>query len=121
MRDHFDFNQPINREEDNTYITVAQMKFFLNRDFGLEKFKCRDEEFVEYYNVCRVYNLVSDLMEKNEDAAIMYWDEKKEVVSMGFPTDGMVAKALSGIEPSLSLDDDPFDEDDYEHLGPYNG
>ena len=113
-----DWNKPLNREEDNTYITAAQMKFFLNRDFGLEKFKCRDAEFVDYYSLCRIYNLVSDIMEKDEDAAIMYWDEKKEVVSMGFPTDGVVAKALSSIEPTLKLEDDPFDEEDYDYLGP---
>jgi len=111
MHDHFDFNQPVNREDDNTYITVAQMKFFFNRDYGKEKFQCRDEEFIEYYNLCRVYNLVSDLMENDEDAAIMYWDEKKEVVSMGFPTDGTVAKALSGIEPHATFDSHDEGED----------
>ena len=116
MHDHFDFNQPVNREDDNTYITVAQMKFFFNREYGKEKFQCRDEEFIEYYNLCRVYNLVSDLMENDEDAAIMYWDEKKELVSMGFPTDGVVAKALSGIEPHATFEVDD-EGDDFDYLG----
>ena len=105
-----DFSEPLNEEPDGTYITLGQMQFFLNRTDGQEKFKKGHEEFFEYYNLCRVYNLVSDIMKEEPEAAIMYWDPKKDIVSMGFPTDGTVAKALSGIQESGIYEED--DEDD---------
>ena len=105
----FDFNEPLNEEPDGTYITIGQMQFFLNRPDGKEKFKTGHEDFLEYYNLCRVYNLVSDIMKKEPKAAIMYWDDKQKIVSMGFPTDGTVAKALSGLEQSAMTE---FDDDD---------
>ena len=115
MRNKFDFGEPLNEEPDGTYITAGQMQFFLNREDGIEKFKTGHEEFLEFYNLCRVYNLVSNIMEIEPEAAIMYWDEKKQVVSMGFPTDGTVSKALSGISPQsiLAEEDDDEDEDEF--------
>ena len=111
----FEFNdEPLNKEPDGTYITVAQMQFFLNREEGKKKFETGHEDFFEYYNLCRVYNLVSVIMEKEPEAAIMYWDNKKEIVSMGFPTDGTVAKALSGLESSaMTQEDDDEDDDEF--------
>ena len=105
------YNDPLHKEPDGTYITQPQMQFFLNRENGEEDFKCGDPEFVEYYNLCRIYNLVSDIMEDDEDAAIMYWDPKKRIVSMGFPEDGVVEKALAGVDPLTSEWDD--DDEDY--------
>ena len=104
----FDFNEPLNEEPDGTYITIGQMQFFLNRKNGKRLFKAGSSEFLEYYNLCRVYNLVSELMEDDPDSAIMYWDPKKDIVSMGFPSKGTVALALSGMEPSVMelMDDD---------------
>jgi len=107
-----DFDTPLNREPDGTYITIAQMHFFLNRKDGKRKFKNGHADFFEYYNLCRVYNLVSEMMKESPDCAIMYWDEKQGVVSMGFPTDGEVAKALAGIEHAGVLDDEDEDDDD---------
>lgn len=43
----------------------------------------------------------------------MYWDEKQGVVSMGFPTDGSVAKALAGIEHAGVIDDEDEEDDDF--------
>ena len=99
MDDKFSFQERLNEEPDGTYITSAQMQFFLNRENGKNKFKDADPEFLDYYNLCRVYNLISDIMEDDDDAAIMYWDDKKAVVSIGFPTEGIVAKTLSRVEP----------------------
>ena len=110
MHDKYDFQEPLNIEPDGTYITVGQMQFFLNRDDGKEKFKAAHSEFMEYYNICRVYNLVSDIMKEDEEAAIMYWDDNKKVVSMGFPTDGVVAKALGQFEPQEIYEQDEDDE-----------
>ena len=122
----FDFNEPLNEEPDGTYITIGQMQFFLNREDGKEKFKSGHREFMDYYNLCRVYNLVSQIMSEDEDAAIMYWDSRKNIVSMGFPTDGVVALALSGIESDVCLFSSDEDEEDEEDWGlfdsaPYHG
>ena len=107
----YKYNDPLNIEPDGTYITKSQMQFFLNRKDGLDKFTSGDPEFVEYYNLCRVYNLVSEIMEEDEDAAIMYWDDKKGIVSMGFPAHGIVEKALAGVDPlviDIHDDDESF-------------
>ena len=89
------------------------MHFFLNRKEGKAKFKSGHEDFFEYYNLCRVYNLVSEMMKESPECAIMYWDEKQGVVSMGFPTDGSVAKALAGIDHAGVIDDDDEEDDDF--------
>ena len=107
----FDFNEPLNEEPDGTYITIGQMQFFLNRKNGQQLFKEGSVEFLEYYNLCRIYNLVSELMEEDKESAIMYWDSKKSIVSMGFPSKGSVALALSGMEPSVMEIIDDEDEE----------
>ena len=111
MHNHFDFGEPLNLEPDGTYITVGQMRFFFNRENGEELFQKKDSEFIEYYDLCRVYNLVSDLMEKDEESAIMYWDDKKQVVSVSFPSKGSVATALASIAPHGTQSDDDEDDD----------
>mgnify|MGYP005825744485 CR=1 FL=1 len=108
------FDEPVNIEPDGTYITAGQLQFFFNRDFGKEKFESRNSEFMEYYDLCRVYNLVSDIMEDDEDSAIMYWDEKKEIISLGFPASGLVAHAMSGINAHGFMEES---DDDDEHWG----
>jgi len=115
MDNNSSFYEPMNIEPDGTYITSGQMKFFFNRDFGKEKFEVRNPEFMEYYDLCRVYNLVSDIMEDDEDSAIMYWDEKKEVVSLGFPASGLVAHAMSGINPHGFMEES--DDEDWGFSG----
>ena len=108
----YKYNDPLNIEPDGTYITKSQMQFFLNRKDGLDKFTSGDPEFVEYYNLCRVYNLVSEIMKEDEDAAIMYWDDKKEIVSIAFPTEGEVAVAVDKLAPhSFSYGEDSDDDD----------
>ena len=69
---HNDPSSPVSKEPDGTYITVGQAQFFFNREDGVEKFRSGHSDFVEYYNLCRVYNMVSDIMEKEPEAAIMY-------------------------------------------------
>ena len=112
------FNDPLFKEPDGTYITAAQLKFFLNREDGVTLYDDRSNIFVEYYDICRVYNLVSTIMKEDERAAIIYWDEDIEAVSMAFPAYGKVSKALATIKPhyteeeeeekSLDDDDDPW-------------
>ena len=121
MNNEFSFQQPLNEEPDGTYITVAQMQFFINREDGPTKLRTAHTEFLEYYNLCRVYNLVSDIIKIDEEAAIMYWDEKKEVVSLGFPSDGSVAKALAGLQPHSIFFCSTDEENPDEEFGLFEG
>jgi hypothetical protein len=105
-----DYSQPLNREYDGTYITIAQMHFFLNRDNGRTMFEEGHQEFWDYYNLCRAYNLISEMMEDRPDCAIMYWDDKLKTVSVGYPTDGPVSKALEAMAPA-GITEDLDDED----------
>ena len=111
MDDSYSFDEPLNEEPDGTYITAAQMRFFLNRKDGIKLYENRSDAFVEYYDICRVYNLISDIMKKDEDAAILYWDEKEASVSMAFPDEGKAARALDKIKPH-SLGAEEKDDDD---------
>ncbi len=110
MRDKFDFQEPLNEEPDGTYITCGQMQFYLNREYGQDSFSSGDEDFMEYYNLCRVYNVISDIMKTDSDAAIMYWDNRKETISMGFPTNGIVAATLATTKPSAFYEGGEEDE-----------
>ena len=112
--DFFEENcdEPLSVEKDGTYITVGQMHFYLNRRNGETKFKSGHPDFFRYYNMCRVYNRVSELMDEDYDSAILYWDTKKEGVSIGFPASGAVAEALSDIT-FAGEDEEGFEEDWY--------
>ena len=97
--DLYSFDEPLNREPDGTYITAAQMKFFLNRKNGIDMYEKKSRSFVEYYDICRVYNLISGIMEKDESAAKLYWNEEEGSVSIAFPDEGKAARALDRIKP----------------------
>ena len=92
-----DTSSPFMIEPDGTYITIAQMKFFLNSTKGEEAWHERKESFVKYHNMCRVYNLVSEVLEVDPTAATLYWDSSKESISMAFPVNGCIAKAIRGM------------------------
>jgi len=106
-----DFDEPLRVEPDGTYITTSQMRFFLCGKNGPQLYKERSDIFTEYYDICRVYNLVSEIMKECPDAAIMYWDEDIEAVSMAFPAHGKVAKALARIKPHYVENEDEEDND----------
>jgi len=113
MHNKYDFREPLGEEPDGTYITAGQMQFWLNRRKGVEMFKAADPAFLDYYNKCRVYNLIYDLMEEDEDSAIMYWDPKHDSVSVGFPSNGPIAYALSTMDFAGAPDDYEDDEDSW--------
>ena len=69
---------------DGSYITVPQVKFFLNRKHGKRKFLMCEEEFMRYLTVCKAYNLVSDLLEQYPKDGYFYWDDEKGCVSFAF-------------------------------------
>jgi len=92
------FRQPFLMDDNGLYVTVAQMNFFMNGDNGEKLVREVSPEFVRYYNNCKLYNLVYDMMEHDPDCAVMYWDEKEENVSLSFPTNGKVAYTLASID-----------------------
>lgn len=104
------FNEPLQGEPDGSYITFGQMQFFLLREEGKELFQTGSEEFWDYYNMCRVYNLVSEIMDYDPQAAIMYWNSSRETISMGYPAKGEVAVAISHMEPAVSGFGNEIDE-----------
>ena len=107
------FREPLTRDGQGLFITVAQMQFFLNRPNGAYQFKGGDEEFLRYYKNCKLYNLIYEMMEEDETCATMYWDQKAGGVAITFPVHGKVAKALGGFSLFGSgLDDDDDDDDD---------
>jgi len=91
-------NTKIIENSDGSYLTVTQLKFFLNRDNGPEDFKNKGEDFLSYFEVCRAYNLISDILEKTPDAGYLYWDDKKDCVSFAFPALGIVDDLLNKME-----------------------
>jgi len=109
MSENFNPRERVVTGPDGTYITVSQMQFYLNREDGLKNFEEVDDDFLEYFNLCRVYNLVSDTMTVDPDAAIMYWDDQKKVISLGFPETGKIAKKLSRMKNVKAF---IFEEDD---------
>ena len=93
-----DTSSPFSVEPDGTYITITQMMFFLNSPKGEEAWHERKQAFLKYYNMCRIYNLISEVIEVDNDAAMIYWDPNKENVSIAFPVDGCVAQAISSMK-----------------------
>ena len=90
------------------YVTVAQMDFFLNREDGEKLVREVSPEFVKYYNNCKLYNLVYDMMEKDPKCATMYWDEEEQNVSLSFPTNGKVAYTLASIDLYNNFSGGPY-------------
>ena len=79
---------------DGSYITVSQIKFFLNRRQGKRQFLLGQEEFMGYLKICKTYNLVSDLLEQYPDDGFFYWDEDQGCVSFAFAEGKTIATLL---------------------------
>jgi len=84
------------------------MNFFLNREDGEKLVREVSPEFVKYYNNCKLYNLVYDMMEKDSKCATMYWDEEEQNVSLSFPTNGKVAYTLASIDLYNNFSGGPY-------------
>ena len=94
----YNSSNPLLIDEDGLYITAGQMRYWLNRKEGRDFCKSTASrhptstfDFFRYYDSCRTYNLVSDLMEEEPDCAFLYWDAEKEAPAFSFPTSGTVA------------------------------
>lgn len=79
---------------DGSYITVSQIKFFLNRRDGKRQFLLGGEEFMGYLKICKTYNLVSDLLNQYPDDGFFYWDEDQGCVSFAFVEGKSIAAFL---------------------------
>jgi hypothetical protein len=79
---------------DGSYITVSQVKFFLNRRQGKRQFLLGQEEFMGYLKICKTYNLVSDLLDQYPDDGFFYWDEDQGCVSFAFAEGKTIATLL---------------------------
>ena len=89
-----DPNAPFKIEQDGTFITNAQMRFFLNSLKGEDAWHERRPAFKKYSSMCRVYNLITEVLEINPTAAIIYWNADKGNVSVSFPVDGAIANEI---------------------------
>ena len=79
---------------DGTYITAPQLRFYLNRPEGPKNVKKVDDDFIRYLQLCRVYNLISDMIENDPKQGYLYWDDKKGCVSFAFPPSGEIDTTL---------------------------
>jgi hypothetical protein len=95
MDDFESINDPIYYDKEGSYITLGQLRFFLNRPEGRKYFLEGDPVFVEYFISCGSYNIISDLMEEDSSCASMYWDEKAGSVGFSFPPKGRVARKFA--------------------------
>jgi hypothetical protein len=109
----YEYRQPLMTDEEGLYITIAQMNFFFNRRNGVKKFEKATPEFMTYYNNCRLYNLIYDMMEKDPKCARIYWDAELQSLAISFPIKGKVAKALSKVQSIFDEEDEDDDSDTY--------
>jgi hypothetical protein len=91
------FRIPAIVDEDGLFMTTAQLQFFMNRKNGHKMIKEKSEDFVKYFNQCRIYNLLYELTEEDYNAAQFYWDEENESVGVMFSKNGKAAKALEDV------------------------
>jgi len=127
---NFDYREPLMYEQDGTYVTVGQTQFFINQVPELS-FAERFDDWVKYYNMCRMYNAVFDAVDEDPDCGYLYWDEKTETVSASYPKSGSLQQIIESVTPlefndqykedmenifdaSMSWDEDEDeDEEDY--------
>jgi len=114
MRGKYTFREPLLIDDEGLYITAAQMQFFLNRSSGKKQFKGADPKFLSYYNNCRLYNFVYDMMEDDPECARIYWDGEQNSIGVAFPMRGKIAQQLASFQhwENLKREADEDDEDD---------
>jgi len=90
-------SDPLLIDDDGLYITIGQMQFWLNNKKNVKLFKSGSPKFFKYYNSCRTYNMISDMIEDDPECAILYWDSDLGVPAFSFPMKGAVAQAFSNL------------------------
>jgi hypothetical protein len=82
---------------DGTYVTLSQVRFYVNRPDGKSNIKNGAADFHQYLQLCRVYNTISDMIDNDPDCGYMYWDGDKGCPSFAFPDKGSVCSTLAEI------------------------
>ena len=85
---------PLLVDEDGLYITIGQMQFWLNDRNNRKLFREGSTEFFKFYDACRAYNMISDMIVEDPDCAYLYWDQKRGVPAFSFPVKGSVTQAF---------------------------
>ena len=92
--DFYDLSTPVLVDGSGLYMTVAQMRYWLTKENGKKLFSTGSNIFNDYYNSCRAYNLISDLLDEDPSCAYLYWDSTKGCPVFSFSKTGLVSKAL---------------------------
>tara|TARA_R110000744_G_scaffold58009_1_gene121271 strand:+ start:120 stop:437 length:318 start_codon:yes stop_codon:yes gene_type:complete len=87
-------SDPLLIDEDGLYITLSQMQFWLNDRGNRKLFREANAKFFKFYDACRAYNMISDMIVEDVDCAYLYWDEKRGVPAFSFPVKGSVTEAF---------------------------
>ena len=75
-----------------SYVTEAQLHFFMNRPNGERSFNDETQEFIDYEFNCIVHNILYDVSEQNNDEGYMYWNGTG--IDYHFPRGGLVEEML---------------------------
>ena len=90
--------------DDDRYLYKYQFKFIRNVIKLDHKFSSSDLQ--EFLDKMIVYNLISEIQDKDKEAAQLVWYEDEDSVAFQFPTEGPVVSSLSSIGYGLPDEDD---------------
>jgi hypothetical protein len=100
------FRDPILIEDETgLYVTEAQLNFFFNRPNGEVKFEYNVPEYQDWDIMCKIYNLVYDMSEKDPSLGHIYWDHIDQCVAFYFPKDGKIHQKLKEYKIDLDFED----------------
>ena len=91
---------------DGTYVTIEQVRFYVNRPDGRSSIKRGDDDFLKYLQLCKVYNTISDMINNDPNCGYMYWEEDRGCLSFAFPDKGSVCSTLTEITRKWGWDPD---------------
>ena len=90
------FRKPAMLDSKNgTYVTAAQIRFFLNKKNAIEEIKSKSDAFAEFISFCKFYNYFWDVTEVFSDEGFMFWDHESETIAFQFPVRGKISKYLA--------------------------
>lgn len=98
------FRTPVQIWDDGTYITVAQLELYMSTADGYLAFEEASNDYFEYIDMCRAYNLVYDALEEDESLGIMYWENDE--IRVSYPKDGPLFERINRMEPIERVDPD---------------
>jgi len=92
--------------DEKRYLYRYQFKFIRNVIKRENKFSSFDLQ--EFLDKMIVYNLISEIQDKDEEAAQLVWFEEEDSVAFQFPNEGEVVSSLSSIGYGMSDDEDEW-------------